>query len=166
VAVVPPPDAVAALAARLPAAPDVQWAGQAQWHVTLCFLGEVPDDRVERLSVCLAAVASRTPPITLALRGAGRFGDRVLWAGVQGEVADLRLLAAEVARAAAHVGIATERRSYTPHLTLGYRRGGLTPLLRALEQLEGPDWRAAEIVLFRSTPGPVYEPLGTWTLAG
>ncbi|MCF7552430.1 RNA 2',3'-cyclic phosphodiesterase [Pseudonocardia sp. WMMC193] len=146
VALVPPPEVRAAIRAVLPSAPQVRWTAPAQWHVTLRFLGEAdPPD--------LAAIAHATAPFALAVRGAGRFDDRVLWAALAGETDRLHALAAALG--------ATD---YRPHLTLGFG-SGLAPLVTALRELRTPPWTVREIVLFRSERG-VYSPLGSWAFSG
>ncbi|WP_312858122.1 RNA 2',3'-cyclic phosphodiesterase [Pseudonocardia pini] len=165
VAVVPPPVVVADLERALARHRDaaVRWTGSAQWHVTLCFLGEVAADSLDPLVAGLGAVAERTAPLRLALRGAGRFGDRVLWAGVAGETARLAVLAGAVREAA---GAGADEHPFRPHLTLAYGRADLDPLVEALQALGSDAWQADEIVLFQSSPGPVYTPLRAWPLSG
>ncbi|MBW5425958.1 RNA 2',3'-cyclic phosphodiesterase, partial [Streptomyces sp. BG9H] len=89
-AVLPPDAVVAELAAAasglraLPGADALRWAPRDSWHFTLAFMAEVPQETVPDLTARLARAAHRTPPFPLALRGGGRFGERVLWAGVAG----------------------------------------------------------------------------------
>jgi len=55
VAVLPPQGALAELEAAVaplrPAWPDLRWAGQDRWHLTLAFLGEQPEARVTQVSL-------------------------------------------------------------------------------------------------------------------
>ena len=108
VALTPPREAVAQLwsaAAEVrEAQPDLRWTPSEQWHLTLAFLGEVDDAPRLDLTERLARAAGRCAPLTLSLRGAGRFGDRVLWTRVDGDVERLRGLAASVRAAARHNG--------------------------------------------------------------
>ena len=64
--------------------------------------------------------------------------------------------------------LATDGRPYRPHLTLARARHGGDPRPAAtmLAAYDGPGWRAAEVVLFRSHlgPNPVHEPLVRWPL--
>jgi 2'-5' RNA ligase len=92
VAIVPPAPAVAELdrqlAARRPAAgPGLRWTTPDAWHLTLAFLGEVPEPVLPELSTRLERAAGRHPAQLLAIRGAGAFPGparaRVLWAGIQ-----------------------------------------------------------------------------------
>lgn len=165
VALVPPPEALrelAAAVAALPDAPGVRRAPPGQWHVTLAFLGEVAAPVLEALEPRLSRVAGRHAPLTLALAGSGRFGDRVLWTGVTGAAgaaddpvpAALRALAASVQAAGRRCGIPglEPGRRYRPHLTLARGRVGAdlaTPVER-LAGFSGSPWRAEALHLVRS----------------
>jgi 2'-5' RNA ligase len=91
VALVPPEEAMEHLAEhlepRVAAGPDLRWTDPHQWHVTLAFLGEVAEWRLDDLESGLGAVASRYAAPTLSVAGAGAFPNpyaaRVLWAGVE-----------------------------------------------------------------------------------
>jgi 2'-5' RNA ligase len=178
VAVTPPPEAIdelrSATAAMRSAHPELRWSLPAQWHLTLAFLGGVDDETRTDLSARLGRTAARHPPMRLALHGAGRFGDRVLWTRVEGDVGALRGLAASVRAAAQRAGIDVEDRPYRPHLTLARGRDGadLRPVVDALAGFAGRTWTAAELHLVRSHlgggPGRTsrYEPLASWQLTG
>jgi 2'-5' RNA ligase len=129
----------------------------------LAFLG--PGDVSDELLARLARVATRHPPAVLSLAGAGRFGDRVLWARVAGELGPL---ARAATRAGERAGFPVEDRPYRAHLTLARgrrQRIDLRPLVAALSDVAGPPWTAAEIVLMRSAQ-PEYERLAAWPLSG
>lgn len=178
VALIPPAEARAELAAALNGPPDVprlRWTRAEQWHLTLSFLGEVDERRRQQLVPRLQRVARRHPPLALSLAGAGRFGDRVLWTRVRGDREPLRRLVDAVRAAARRCGLPTEQRPYRPHLTLA--RGGtpapeLTPLVASLRDFAGTGWTATELHLVRSTlgagPGGTarHETVASWPLAG
>ncbi|MFC5231410.1 RNA 2',3'-cyclic phosphodiesterase [Pseudonocardia zijingensis] len=178
VAVTPPVDALdelrAATAAARSAHPDLRWTRPDQWHLTLAFLGDVGDDARADVAVRLGRTAARHAPLELALRGAGRFGERVLWTRVDGDLAGLRGLAASVRAAARKARIAVEDRPYRPHLTLARGRDGadLRPLVDALAGFAGRRWTATEVHLVRSRLGAGpdrtarYEPVTSWPLTG
>ncbi|MFB7475861.1 RNA 2',3'-cyclic phosphodiesterase [Kitasatospora sp. NPDC056184] len=188
VAVLPPVEALQDLADAvapvrgLPGADRLRWTAVDAWHLTLAFLGEVPAERVPELEAALAAVAEGHPAHTLRLAGGGRFGDRVLWAGVEGQDWALRRLAEAVHEATAGVVGETDAFTFHPHLTLaragsshGRRRaeqraaaGRLAALAQALEGHRGPEWEAAELHLMRSAQegGAVrHTSLRSWPLA-
>ncbi|MDG9704597.1 RNA 2',3'-cyclic phosphodiesterase [Streptomyces sp. DH37] len=182
-AVLPPPAAVAELAEEvdrlkaLPGADRLRWVLPEGWHFTLAFLGEVDDGLLPGLRERLERAAHRHHPFDLRLAGGGRFGDRVLWAGVGDGREPLRRLAASVTAGVNRAGVPTEDRPYRPHLTVAraaHRGPGpdLRPLAAALEDFAGRTWRAEELALVRSRlprsgiPGehPRYETLAAWPL--
>jgi len=176
VAVTPPPEALdelsSATAAMRSARPELRWTRPDQWHLTLAFLGEVDDQALADLSVRLGRAAAGHPPMRLALHGAGRFGNRVLWTRVSGDVVALRGLAASVRAAARRARVAVEDRPYRPHITLARGREGtdLRPVVDALAGFAGHTWTAGELHLVRSRlgAGPErtsrYELLTSWML--
>lgn len=173
-----PPDALrrrlSALAADLrraagPAADDVRWIPPESVHLTLQFLGAVPEERLGDVVAAIRASAAASRPLSLEVKGAGGFPNarrpRVVWAGVSGDAAALEALASDLGRRLLPLGYPPEDRPFSAHLTLGRARdrhgapglGGA--LARAVEQAPAP-WRAAEVVLFEShlSPrGPRYE---------
>ena len=181
VAVVPPDTARAELAAAVTplrsAHPELRWTPAAQWHLTLVFLGEVDEGALPELSERLGRAAHRHAPMALALGGAGRFGDRVLWTRVREQPtpagAGLRRLAAAVTAAARRCGLGLEDRAYRPHLTIARSRGGtdLRPLVAQLSGFAGTPWAADALHLVRSRLGAgpggtaAHDVLQTWSLA-
>ncbi|WP_333744475.1 RNA 2',3'-cyclic phosphodiesterase [Streptomyces ardesiacus] len=160
-AVLPPEDVTASLAAevaalrRLPAADGLRWTGRDGWHLTLAFYGEVDAGLVPDLSARLERAARRTEPFELALRGGGQFGrGRALWAGAQGDLATLRLLAGRAESAGRRAGLAMYgHRRYTAHLTLARSRQAhdVRPCVEALAGFAGPAWTVTDLALVRST---------------
>ncbi len=181
-AALPPESAVEELAARvrrlrqLPGADRLRWTGRAGWHFTLAFYGEVPDAVLPELRERLARAARRYEPIPLRLKGGGRFADRVVWAGADGDLPALRKLADSASAAARRAGVEMSgHRAYTPHLTVARNRGGaldLDPFVEALTDFEGGAWTVRELALVRSrlpaggVPGeqPRYETVAAWPL--
>jgi 2'-5' RNA ligase len=144
VAVRPSPEAVADLRAQLP-----QWPSPPErWHITLAFLGEVPD--AEPVGSALAAALDGAPALQLLLAGSGTFGRRTVWVGLDGELDGLQELARRVHAAARGAGVPLERRRFRPHLTVG-RAGRPDPTL--LSGYRGPPWTASEVELVRSDLG-------------
>jgi RNA 2',3'-cyclic 3'-phosphodiesterase len=159
--------------------PELRWAGQERWHVTLAFLGEVSDDKLAELTTRLARAASRHSAQELVIARGSAFPNkkraRVLVAGIEGdqpEMTALSALAASVAAGARRAGAPSpdEGRRYRPHLTLARCRqpADLGDLVDSLETFRTPRWRMEEIHLIRShpAPNPRYETLVTWPLRG
>lgn len=180
VALTPPAEAIAELervvAGMRGRYPGLRWTDAGGWHLTLVFLGEVGDDVRAVLEPRLARVASRHPAVPLRLVGGGRFGDRVLWVGIDGERHDKRELAALAAgtrRAAVKSGISVDDRPWHGHVTLA--RAGRKPGREArdaaadLASFAGADWTANRLHLVRSVTGagpPRYQDVGSWQLRG
>jgi len=159
------------------AAEEVKWVRGESVHLTLQFLGNVPEERVPDVAAALAESARAARPLHLEVRGAGGFPNarrpRVVWAGLEGDLEPLSALVRDIGRRLAPLGFAPEDRPWSPHLTLGRARGGGAPglggALSAVKDAEVGGWRAAEIVLFRShlsPEGPRYEPVRRVALGG
>jgi 2'-5' RNA ligase len=101
-------------------APRAKWVRAENLHVTLKFIGEVPDSKLEAIRTALGSVRSNAP-VTLDFRGLGFFPDekrpRVFWAGIEAS-ANLKALAADLESVAEKFGIPREKREFSPHLTL------------------------------------------------
>ncbi|MGC5037552.1 MULTISPECIES: RNA 2',3'-cyclic phosphodiesterase [unclassified Streptomyces] len=183
-AVLPPDDVCRELAAVVDelrgsaGADGMRWTGRAGWHFTLAFYGEVDDGLVPGLTERLERAAHRTGPFPLAVRGGGQFGHgRALWAGAEGDLATLRLLAERAEAAARKAGVPMgEHRRYKAHLTVARSREArdVRPCLDVLGEFAGRTWTVDELVLVRSNlptsgvPGeqPRYEAVGRWPLRG
>ncbi|WP_242361955.1 MULTISPECIES: RNA 2',3'-cyclic phosphodiesterase [Anaeromyxobacter] len=151
------------------AADDVRWVVPENVHLTLQFLGAVPEPRVEAVADAVRAAAAGSHPLALEVHNAGGFPNarrpRVVWAGIQGDVAALGALVQDLGRRLAPLGFAPEARPFSPHLTLGRARDvrgapGLGGALAEAAQGDGVAWRAGELVLFEShlsPKGPRYE---------
>lgn len=88
-------------------------AAARQMHLTLHFIGEA---EIARIADILRLV--KMQPQKLAVAGVGQFSQgAVLWAGVLRDKALLKLHA-DIGRALAKAGVATEARPYKPHITL------------------------------------------------
>jgi 2'-5' RNA ligase len=97
-----------------------RWTPPDGFHLTLKFLGQVPEERVHAIREKLAPLG-KFEGFGVEVRGFGFFpnarGPRVLWAGVHAPPA-LAQLAARVDDAMAALGFEREARDFHPHLTL------------------------------------------------
>jgi len=135
-----------------------RWQQAPQLHLTLVFLGQVPDARLPELTRAAASV--RMAPFELTLQGLGTFGaaehPRNLWAGVVPE-APVAALHRQLSEALRQAGFQVEQRRFRPHVTLSrFRRdsGSVQPLLDAHAGAVFGRWTVSEFVLFASSPGP------------
>jgi 2'-5' RNA ligase len=145
-------------------------------HITLRFLGEVPEERVPALD---AALAHRVPPVDVALTlGApSTFGPpartQVVWLGVRGDIEGLRGVVRRVDLALADAGVAPADRRFAPHLTLARldrrataeERRLVAEVVAAMPPPEPFPLRVHAVALVRSTlggPRPVYDTLARY----
>ena len=162
-----PPDDVLDRIEALPR-PDVaglRWTRRDQWHVTVRFLGSVPD--AGPVHDALAAVAA-SAVTTEAVLGptVDRFGRRVLQVPVSG----LEPLAAAVVAATTGMGRPPDDRPFAGHVTLARVSGrgslDLRPLTGAAVSAR---WPVGEMSLMRSRLSPAgarYEVVSAFGLSG
>jgi 2'-5' RNA ligase len=151
-------------------APDARWVSPESLHVTLKFIGEFPEHRLEELKKALASVGGHS--FDVSFRSAGFFtprSPRVFWTGIEAGY-ELKALASSVEAALVPLGIAKEERDFTPHLTLarmgsgrpqGSPRDRDTPKMYELksrvERMSPPDFgtmTAGEFFLYLSKLSP------------
>jgi RNA 2',3'-cyclic 3'-phosphodiesterase len=173
-------EAIAEVQQRLKAAlsnqrGSMRWTQADHMHLTLAFLGEVPDDRAAVI-VDAAGRPIDQPPFAITFQGLGVFPShgppRVLWIGV-GEGADeLAMLRRTIAARVASCGVALEDRAFHPHLTLGRWRDAARSDRRAALAAFGPGAVArlavSDATLYRSRlsqTGAEYAPLARATLS-
>ena len=140
----------------------VRWPPAQNLHLTLKFLGEVPDADVPGVCEAARLAAGRSAPFGFALEGLGCFPPkgpvRIVWAGVKPDGDGLPRCQRAVEEEMARVGFEPENRPFSPHLTIGrVRQGPNTRDLRAaVETTEwaGPRQRSEELVLFESQLRP------------
>lgn len=149
---------------RLLPANALRWTPPAQIHLTLRFLGDVPAADVPALREALAAVVRGGPAFGLAVGGWGCFPTarrpRVVWAGVQGDLAALGQLQAAMAAVTAPWG-QPESGVFRAHLTVGRVRPLPPPRLRVLADALAAcpgrplgEWPVTAVELFRSELRP------------
>ena len=107
---------------RHAAALSVSWVAPENLHVTVKFLGNVDEARVQSVIDALRTAVRGHAPFDLEVGGLGAFPSatraRVLWAGLIGGTTPLGALAASVEDALAQLGFPREDRPFSPHITL------------------------------------------------
>ncbi len=116
----------------------VRWVRPEQCHLTLRFFGNVPSEQRDALTSALRRAAAGVAPFSLTVRGLGCFPSperaRVIWLGVEGDLAALTQLQERVVQETAAFGSDLEERDFHPHLTLG-RVKAFGPSLRRLGEI-------------------------------
>ena len=135
----------------------------ANYHMTLCFLGDINHRQHEDLMVELDALAAE--PFTLTLDETGMWnGPKILFSAPSSPPNELMNLAKLTRKSARNAGIEVEGKEYKPHITIVRKATSTLPL-----PLFAPvvDVHASAFHLFESvsTPqGVVYPIRDSWSL--
>ena len=139
-------------------------------HVTLKFIGEVPDEKAAEIAGRLKAVTMA--PFEVRIGGIGAFPNenyvRVVWIGLEGALAEL---AARVEASLEGLDyIKKDRYEFSSHLTIARvktRSKYLSQRLQGLKDLEIGTQLAERFFLVKSTltpQGPIYEHIAEFRL--
>lgn len=153
--------------------PDARWSHPDNIHITLRFLGEVPDRDIADVSRAAALAAESAAPFDLTLSRLGGFGGRqprVMKVSLSGETDRLKVLQADLEDRLEHAGFGREQRAFKPHVTLGRRKNAALPADWDKTPLSGPsEFTVDSLIVFASQltrRGPIYTPMATYTLTG
>ena len=121
---------------------SVRWGRPEGIHLTLKFLGDVPADQIEEIARALQKSCQGFAPFSLSCAGLGCFPNlkrpRVVWVGIQEETGTLAQLQKAIEENVAPLGYPTEKRKFSPHLTLGrVQKRASSGDLRRLGELVG-----------------------------
>ena len=141
---------------------------QEKLHITLKFLGGVPDERLGELDRVLRSI--KHPTFYVEVKGVGAFpswsNPRVLWVGAHSK--GLFSLQSLVEEKVFQLGIPREWREFVPHITLGRAKGRVD--VSGFRKLEGKyfgTFQVREFSLVKSTltpSGSIYEVIRSYGL--
>ncbi len=158
----------------------LRWVRPEGIHLTLKFLGETPETRVEGISAAIAGSVGGVVQHEVSLGAMGTFGSRnsprVLWVDLAGDTETLLRLQAQVDRALDAIGFPGEKRRFSPHLTLARvreesAREVAEPLAQAVRSVSVPpatiSVSAVSMMLSKlGSGGAVYTRVESWALDG
>jgi 2'-5' RNA ligase len=139
-------------------------------HLSLKFLGEIDQNQVREVSQALTQITASLDPFRAAVRGIGAFPNwsnrvRVIWVGVE-PVEPIRSVYRLIDEATVKIGVPSEDRAFSPHLTLARISFMTRESELAFKRLksispepEFGEFMADKVVFYRSTllpQGPVY----------
>jgi len=143
----------------------VHWVRLEGIHLTLKFMGNIPAGMVDRVLADLPTVTAKFSPFKVGISGFGAFPNlrqpRVLWAGLDGDLASLSSMQLAVDDAVGNFGLPKEQRDFSPHLTLGRVRREVTDgqlrkigeVVSAAKLTVSPSWTASAVNLMRTELG-------------
>lgn len=117
-----PRDAALSLSLLRGGLPGARWIDVENYHITLRFIGDVEGHVADEIANALDRV--RRNSFSLTLSGVGSFGGKKphsVWAGVTPSP-DLLALQAEIERICQRLGVPSDPRKFTPHVTLARLR--------------------------------------------
>jgi RNA 2',3'-cyclic 3'-phosphodiesterase len=149
-----------------------RWVASESIHITLRFIGEVAEKRIEEIDAALTGLTWK--PFTITVRGVGFFpgtrSPRVFWAGM--EAPTMQNLAEQLDSRMERLGFEKEKRAFRPHITLARARDSridsalVTAASQYAEQQFG-SFTVDRVFLFKSIlrpSGAVYEKLKEYLL--
>src|SRR2546426_2599621 len=155
-----------------PLTDTARWVAPESIHVTLKFIGEVAEKRIEEIDTALTGLTWKSFAITV--HGVGFFpgnrSPRVFWAGM--EAPTMQDLAEELDSRMERLGFDKEKRAFRPHITLARARdsridSSLVTGSSEYAEHEFGSFTVDRIFLFKSTlkpTGAVYERLKEYPL--
>lgn len=119
VAITLPREIKAELSTLCDGIPGAKWTREAQFHLTLRFIGEVNAGQQAAIHAALSTI--RSAPFMMTLKGVGQFPPRgkprILWVGVSAPDT-LPQLAEQVKTVLSGMDVPLDSRPFSPHITL------------------------------------------------
>ena len=142
---------------------DIKWITEGQMHLTLKFLGNIDNGRVQEISGALSSISHNVKPFEITLSDIGAFPNlnrpRVIWAGIAKGAEYLKTISEKIETGLEKLGFEKEDREFNPHFTLGRVKTSkdLTELKKLLNETQfnsENEIKINELVLFQSTLSP------------
>ena len=156
----------------------VAWTKVENLHLTLQFLGRIPESQAGEIGAALVPIADRHAPMDVTVAGVGMFPDalkpRVLWLGCDDVGGKLKALANDVRQTMTVLGFKPDEHDFTAHLTLGRVKmprpdAALTQAVDSIKKDAFGTLRVAAIHFYKSQlhpDGSVYTKLSSHALKG
>ena len=142
---------------------DVKWITEDQMHLTLKFLGNIEQSKIQEISEALKPVADNFKPFSISLSNIGGFPNldhpKVIWLGIDKGAKELKNLAEKIESGLEKFDFRKESREFKSHLTLGRVKSSknmlnLVKLLKETGFSSETDISINELILFQSTLTP------------
>lgn len=152
----------------------VGWERPEKLHLTLKFLGDVNEDRLNEVQNAVREIAGKNDLFRMTLGGTGRFplkGDpRILWLGATDE-GQAAVMASRIDSRLSTLGFEPQKRGFTPHLTIArLREPRLSEALATRHvgnEFEPVGFEVGEIVIYESKllpRGSIYTQMAAFPL--
>jgi 2'-5' RNA ligase len=140
----------------------VSWVKPGNIHVTLKFLGEVPEEKIDQVYSATEKAAGGIKGFSMSLKGTGGFPNlrrpRVIWVGTGSGGEELSRLAERMEQEMEKIGFPKENRRFSPHFTIGRVKSpknieGLAGKVESIEFQTG-EIPVTEVVVMKSQLHP------------
>jgi len=152
-------------------APKIRWVGSDAMHLTLKFLGDIPEKDLPDIFAAVDDAAAELDAVTAEVCGIAAFPNlkypRVVAADIGAGRDELSRMVTVIDDVFAEIGYPPEKRGFKPHITLGRVKqpqdaDGLQDVLEDAANTSFGLLDIGEIVVFMSDlrrTGPVYAPM-------
>ena len=149
---------------------NVGWVKPGNVHATLKFLGEIPEDKIEKVFEATKKALEGIKGFKLSLKDLGCFPNfrrpRVIWIGVEKGKEELALMQKKIEAEMERIGFPKEDREFSPHLTIGRVKSPqniekLSELIK-ITNFQTEEIEVKEVVVMKSQlhpAGAIYTPL-------
>jgi 2'-5' RNA ligase len=107
----------------------VRWITEEAMHLTLKFLGDIPNDQIVDIKNALNRAAEATGKFTIKVGRTGCFPSfrdpRICWVGFDGELRRLEQLQGRIEGRLVNLGLEADEREFRAHITVGRTRPGI-----------------------------------------
>jgi len=157
---------------------EIKWVDPSLIHITLKFLGETDEKKLDGIFEATCEVAEKFCPFFIKIYKMGAFPNlecpRVIWLGIKEGSSQLAQIAKELEKKLFKQGFPREKREWVPHLTIGrvkqlQDRESIKRAIMREKQTSGGEAKIEAITVMQSrlTPqGPIYTPLQKFPLQG
>ncbi|HEX2970237.1 MAG TPA: RNA 2',3'-cyclic phosphodiesterase [Bacteroidales bacterium] len=154
---------------------SIKWTNPGNMHLTLAFMGDTPDDKINDLIGVLEQKCANHGSFELTLKGIGVFKNirepKIFWAGIY-QSEKLASLQNDISESLKEGGFSFDEKPFSPHLTIGRikhinDRDLLKVFLLKHHSTEIQRSFVNHVVLFESIlrkDGPEYKPVRMFNL--
>ena len=153
----------------------VKWVEEENLHITLKFLGNTREDKVEKIVSSLKKALESCHSFSVNLGKIGAFPNvakpRVIKVGISQGEEEIRSIAEKVEEALEPLGFEKEKRKFSAHITLGRVKSmdNIMLLLRNMqkESYDGLQMKVEKVLLMESKltkKGPIYSVVEKFSL--
>ncbi|MCD4784941.1 MAG: RNA 2',3'-cyclic phosphodiesterase [Candidatus Eremiobacteraeota bacterium] len=142
---------------------NVKWVKEENFHITLKFLGDTPESRLDEVESAIRSALEGFSPARLKFGGIGAFPNfrrpSVLWIGLESGYEELSAIAGNLEDSLERLGYEREHRKFRSHLTIGRVKSqkGVSKLMEKaefLKKFDGGNMKLTHIYLMKSDLGP------------